>query len=140
MKLTIHPRLVLKSRIIHLYLHSPTRLQCVMLIQLNTGITLTFIIIYTLTKRRDSAVNIATGYGLEGRASEFDSVEERNLHFSVRSRSALKSTQSYIQKVVNAIFPGIKRSGREAENSSPTSTKINLTYIYISNTPHVFKP
>jgi hypothetical protein len=43
----------------------------------------------------------------------------KNFHFSISSRPALGSTQPPIKWV-----PGVKRQGREADNSPPTSAEV----------------
>jgi hypothetical protein len=46
------------------------------------------------TKSRDSAVGMATGYGLDDRGVEVPSPSRvKNFHFSISSRPALGSTQ-----------------------------------------------
>jgi hypothetical protein len=70
---------------------------------------------------RDSAVSIATGYGLDDRGVGVR-VPVRSRIFSMSSRSALESTQLPIQCVPGALSPGVKRQGREANHSPPTNT------------------
>jgi hypothetical protein len=54
------------------------------------------------------------------------------------SRPALGPTQPPIQWVSGALSPGIKRPGREADYSPPTTAEVKKTWIYISTTPYVF--
>jgi hypothetical protein len=35
-------------------------------------------------------------------------------------------------------FPGVKRPGREADHSPPTSAEVNKMWIYTSTPPYVF--
>jgi hypothetical protein len=35
-------------------------------------------------------------------------------------------------------FPGVKRPGREADHSSPTSAEVKKMWIYTSTTPYTF--
>jgi hypothetical protein len=79
---------------------------------------------------RDSSVGIATGYGLGGGSSP-GRVEY--FHFSISSRPALGSTQPPIKWV-----PGLKRQGREADHSPPTSAEVKKMWIYTSIPPYVF--
>jgi hypothetical protein len=65
-------------------------------------------------RSRDSAVNIA-----RGRSSSPGRV--KNFLLSMSSTPALGSTQSPIQWVPGAFSPGVKRPGREADHSPPTS-------------------
>jgi hypothetical protein len=59
MKLTTHLQLVLRSRNVDLYIHSPVRLHVVLLNYLSTGTTLPFLIIenYTGHKYRKALQN-----------------------------------------------------------------------------------
>jgi hypothetical protein len=85
-------------------------------------------------RSRDSSVGIATGYVLDeqgGRSSSPDGA--KNFHFSVSSRPALGSTQPPIEWV-----PGVKRQGREADCSPPTSAEVKKMWIYTSTPPYVF--
>jgi hypothetical protein len=85
-------------------------------------------------RSRDSSVGIATGYGLEGR--------EVGVRVPVRSRiffsPAIGPTQPPIQWVSEAVSSGIKRPGREADHSPPTSAEVKKTWIYTFTPPHVF--
>jgi hypothetical protein len=83
---------------------------------------------------RDSAVGIATGYGLDDRG-----VGVRVPVGSPKSsRPALGSTQPHIQWVPGALSPGVRRQGREADHSPPTSAEVKKMWIYTSISPHVF--
>jgi hypothetical protein len=94
---------------------------------------------YKKSKRsRDSAVGIATGYGLEDRGSEFETRWGKNFHFSTSSRPALGPTQPPIQWISEALSPGIKRPGREDDHSPPTSAEVKKVWIYISTPPYAF--
>jgi hypothetical protein len=75
-------------------------------------------IVTMLNKRsRDSSVGIATSYGIDGWISIPGS--GKNLLFSTASRLALEPTQ-----VRGNISEGIKRPGREADHSSPSSVEV----------------
>jgi hypothetical protein len=78
---------------------------------------------------RDSSVGIATGYGLDDRGGAGSSSPGRvkNFHFPISSRPALRSTQPPIKWV-----PGVKRQGREADHSPPTSVEVKKMWIYTS--------
>jgi hypothetical protein len=73
----------------------------------------------------DSVVDTSTGYGLDGRG-----VGVRVLFTS--SKLALGSTQPPIQWL-SGLFPrGLKRTGREADHSPPTSAEVkNNVDLYI---------
>jgi hypothetical protein len=70
----------------------------------------------------DSSVGIATGYGLDS----LGSIPDRNkvFLFSTTSRPALGPTQSPVQLVPGTFSPGVKRSGREADQSLPSSAEV----------------
>jgi hypothetical protein len=48
----------------------------------------------------------------------------KNLHSSMPARPALGSTEPPIQWVTGAVSPGVKRTGREAVHSTPTSVEV----------------
>jgi hypothetical protein len=74
---------------------------------------------------RDSAVGIATGYGLDDRRVGVPVlVEAKNFHFSTSSRPVLGLTQPPIQWVPGALSPRVKQQGREADHSPPTSAEV----------------
>jgi hypothetical protein len=83
---------------------------------------------------RDSTVNIATGNRLDdlgGRSSSPGSV--KNFLFSLSSRPAVGSTQPPIQWV-----RGVKRPGREADHSPPTSAEVKKNVdLYIHPPPPI---
>jgi hypothetical protein len=82
-------------------------------------------------RSRDSSVGIATGYGLDDRGVRSSSPGRvRNLLFYTSSRPALASTQPPIQWVPRALSPGVKREGREADHSPPTSAEVKKMWIY----------
>jgi hypothetical protein len=56
--------------------------------------------------------------------------------FTTASRLALGPTQPPIQWVPGALSAGIKRPGREADHSSPSSNEVNNTWICTS-TPQI---
>jgi hypothetical protein len=71
-----------------------------------------------------------------GRSSSLGMVE--NFHYSMSSRPALRFTQPPIQRVPPATSPGVKRPGREADHSPPTSAEVKKMWIYTSTPPYVF--
>jgi hypothetical protein len=60
---------------------------------------------------------------------------EKNFHFSISHRPALRFTQPSIQRVSWSLSPGVKRQGREADHSPPTSAEGKKAWIYTA-TPH----
>jgi hypothetical protein len=81
---------------------------------------------------RDSAVGIATGYGLN------DGGVGVRVPVGARIFFSLVPTQPPIQWVPGAISPRVKRSGREADHSPPTSAEVKNTWIYKSTPPYAF--
>jgi hypothetical protein len=58
--------------------------------------------------------------------------------FTTASRPTLWPTQSLIQWVLGALFLGVKRLGREADHSPPSSAEVKECvelYFHSSNTP-----
>jgi hypothetical protein len=54
------------------------------------------------------------------------------------STPALGSFQPPIHWVPGALFPGIKRPGREADHSPPTSAEVKKMWVYTSTPPYAF--
>jgi hypothetical protein len=87
----------------------------------------------------DSAVVIASGYGLDDRGVGFRlPVESRIFLFSTSSSPALGPTQPPIQWVQGALSSRVKRQGREADHSPPTSAGVKKIRIYTSTYPCAF--
>jgi hypothetical protein len=86
---------------------------------------------------RDSAVGIATGYGLDDRGVGVRVLLGQDFHFSMASRPALGPTQPPIQWVPGTLSPGEMRPGREADHSPLTSAEVKNACIYISTSPYV---
>jgi hypothetical protein len=87
---------------------------------------------------RDSSVGIATGYRLEnGRVGVRVAVgQELSLLHVVQIGFGF--TQPPIQWVPGALSSAVKRPGREADHSPPTSVEIKKIWIYTSNPPYAF--
>jgi hypothetical protein len=87
---------------------------------------------------RDSSVGIATGYELDGRwvgvrvpvGVRFSPLHVAQTGSGAHSASYPAGAGSY--------FPGVKRPGREADHSSPTSAEVKNTWIYTSTPPYIF--
>jgi hypothetical protein len=71
---------------------------------------------------------IATGYGLNDRGVRVQ-VQLGSRIFSTSSITVLRPTQPTMQLV-----PEVKRPGREADHSPPTSVQIKKTWIHTSTT------
>jgi hypothetical protein len=90
-------------------------------------------------RSRESSVGIATGYGLDDQGGGSSSPGGvKNFHFSMSSRLALGSTQPPIKMGTGGSFPGVKRQGRGADHSPPTSAEVQKMWIYTSTPPYVF--
>jgi hypothetical protein len=70
---------------------------------------------------RDSSVGIATDHGQDGRGSNPDRVRS----FSSPQRpDRLRGPTSLLSNGYRGLFPGVKRPGREADHSPPTSVEV----------------
>jgi hypothetical protein len=72
---------------------------------------------------RDSSVGIALGYGLGDRSSRVR-FRAGIFLFTTGSRTALGPTQPPIQLVPGTLSLGVKRPGREADHSPPSSAEV----------------
>jgi hypothetical protein len=112
--------------------HRPTGILCKIMQQ---HILESFMHALGIAFSRDSSVGIATGYWLDDRGIRVR-VLVKNFLFAA-SRLALEPTQP-IQWVSGVLSQGAKRSGREGDNSPPTSAEVKKTWIYTSTPPYVF--
>jgi hypothetical protein len=88
---------------------------------------------------RDSAVGIATGYGLDGQGSKFESRLAQDFSpLHVLQTGSGAHLAYYRMGNVGSFSPAVKRPGRKAEHSPPASTEIKNTCIYTSTPPYVF--
>jgi hypothetical protein len=58
--------------------------------------------------------------------------------FTTASRSAVGSTQPPIQRVPWTLSRGVRREGREADHSSPSSAEVKNVWTYTSTPQYVF--
>jgi hypothetical protein len=80
---------------------------------------------------------IPLGYGLDDRGFETQQ-GLRIFLFTIASRPAMRSTRPPMQWVLGALSLGVKRPGREADHSPPSSAKVNAwSYTYYTYTPPV---
>jgi hypothetical protein len=86
---------------------------------------------------RDSSVGIALGCGLDDR--RFESQQWVGIYvFTTASRSTLGPTQPPIQWVPGALSLRVKRPGREADHSPPSSAEVKECvelYLHSFSTP-----
>jgi hypothetical protein len=106
-----------------LYYNVLLRIQVTLLVLVNNG-------------SRDS-VGIATGHGMDYREVGVRVLIGSRI-ISTSSRPALNTKQTRIQWVPGALYPGVKRPGREADYSPRTSAEVKKMWIYISTPPYVF--
>jgi hypothetical protein len=78
---------------------------------------------------QDSSVGIATGYGLADQGVALRVSVGLRIFSSPRHPDRLRSIQPPIQLVPGDVSPGVKRQGREADHSPPTSAEVDL-YIH----------
>jgi hypothetical protein len=90
-----------------------------------------------LVGSRDSAVGIATGYGLDGRGVRVRVPVGARIFF-MSSRSVLGLAQPPVQWVPGALSQGVKRPEREADHSPSASAEVKKTWIYTSTPPYFF--
>jgi hypothetical protein len=87
-------------------------------------------------KSHDSSVGIALGYELDDRGSRVPfAVGAGNFSLNHRVQNGLGPTQPLIQWVPGAISLGVKRPGREADHSPPSSAEIKHAWSYTSTPP-----
>jgi hypothetical protein len=87
-------------------------------------------------KSRDSSVHIAMGYGLDDWSSRVRFPVGLGIFlFTTASRTALGPTQPPIQWVPGALSLGVKRPGREADHSPPSSAEVKNAWSYTSTPP-----
>jgi hypothetical protein len=85
---------------------------------------------------RDSAVGIATGYELDDRGVGVRvPVGARIFTSPCRPDRLWGPPKPPIQCVPGVLSPGVKRPGREADNSPSTSAEVKKTLIYTSTPP-----
>jgi hypothetical protein len=91
------------------------------------------------TWSRDSSVSIATGYGLDSPGSITDRARFSLLH-TVQTGSRVHPAPNQIgTRLPEAIYPGVKRPGSEADNSPSSIAEVeNGGAIYNSIPAHVF--
>jgi hypothetical protein len=88
---------------------------------------------------RDSSVGIATDYGLDdqgGGSSSSGRVKKLSLLHIVQTGSGVHRT-SY-KMGTGGSFTGVKRQGREADKSPPTSAEVKKMWIYTCTPLYVY--
>jgi hypothetical protein len=90
-------------------------------------------LITQLSRSRGSSVGIALSYGLDDRGFEFR--WGLGIFFTTASRTILEPTQPPIQWAPGAFSLGVKRQGREAYHSPPSSAEVKNAWSYTSTPP-----
>jgi hypothetical protein len=92
---------------------------------------------HPLYMRRGSSVGIALEYRLDSRGSRFDFRMGLGIFlFTTASRTALEPIQPPIQWVPAAPFLGVKRPGREADHSLPSSAEVSEWVALCPHSPN----
>jgi hypothetical protein len=86
----------------------------------------------------DSSVGIALGYRLDDWVLGFNSLWGLGIFLTTASRTALGPTQLPIQWVPGALSLGVKRPGREADHSPPSSAELKTEWSYTSTPQYAF--
>jgi hypothetical protein len=87
---------------------------------------------------RDSAVGRATGYGLDDRGVWVRVPVESRIFSSPSRPDRLWGPHNLLSYGYGALSAGVKRQGREADHSPPTSGEIKKMFIYTSTPPYAF--
>jgi hypothetical protein len=84
-------------------------------------------------KSRDSSVGIALGYGLDDRGSRVRfSAGAGNFSRHHRVQTGSGAHPASYPVGTRGFFPGVKRPGREADHSTPSSAEVKNVWSYIS--------
>jgi hypothetical protein len=96
-------------------------------------------VISSRAESRDSAV-VNSDCLQDGRSRGWSSSPGmvKNFLFSTSFTPALGLTEPPIQRVPEDLSSGVKRPGRKAHHSPPTSAEVKKTWIYRSTPPYVF--
>jgi hypothetical protein len=90
------------------------------------------------TESRDSAVGIATGYGMDDQGVGVRVPLRSSFPFSMSSKLAVGPIQPPIQSEQRYISSGLKRPVRDAGHSPATSAEVKKTWVYTSTPTYVF--
>jgi hypothetical protein len=98
-----------------------------------------FMPVKSLNKSHHSSVGMALGYGLNDRGSRVQfPAEAGNFLFTTASRTALGPTQPSIQWIPGALSLGVKRPGREADHSPPSTAEVKeWVELYLHSPVHL---
>jgi hypothetical protein len=101
------------------------------------NISLIIILMLSPIKSQDTSVVIALRYWLDGRG--FESLQGmENFLFTTAFRPALRHTQPPIQWLPGSLSLAVKRLGREAARSCPSSAEVNNAWYYNTTPQYAF--
>jgi hypothetical protein len=86
----------------------------------------------------DSVVGIATGYGLDDRGVGVRAPVGSRIFSSPLRPDRLWSPPNLLSNGYRGSFTGVKRQGRAADHSPPTSIEVKKMWIYTSTLPYAF--
>jgi hypothetical protein len=81
--------------------------------------------------------NFTLGYGLDDQVSIPNRGKEDIFFFALESKPAVGPIQPPIPRLPDALSPGAKRPGREADLSLPSSAEVKNACNYMSTPPYV---
>jgi hypothetical protein len=88
---------------------------------------------------RDSSVGVVTGYGQDGRWVGVRVSVGARIFSSPRLPDRSWGPSSLLSNGYRRLFPpGVKRPGRQADRSPPTSAEVKNMWIYTSAAPYAF--
>jgi hypothetical protein len=89
-------------------------------------------------RNRDSAIGIATGYGMDDRGVGVRVPVGSRIFSSPRRPDRLWGPPNLLSNGYRHSFSGVKRPAREVHHSSPSSAEVKKMWIYTSTPPYAF--
>jgi hypothetical protein len=81
-------------------------------------------------ENRDSAVGIATGYGLEDQGVGVRVLVGEDFSILHTVQTSSEAHPAFYPMGTGALSTGVKRPWREADNSPPTRAEVKKTWVY----------
>jgi hypothetical protein len=91
--------------------------------------------LYLVGRSRDSAVCIATSYGLDDRGVGVQVPVGARIFTSPCRPDRFWGSPNLLSNGHCGLSPGVKRSGRESDHSPPASAQVKKMWIYTSHSP-----